>query len=679
MNQFLNRFIFCFIFFTVITPSIWGQAWVLPSANNGLPVESVVSQSPTVIRVATVVSAVTSMMAPVITTVETPLITAKPSSTNTSLQMPEVVTTANRLDTPLNDLPNSVTVITAKDFEQKQAKTVLDALEDVPGLDITQTGQPGQVSSIHVRGSNDEHTLVMIDGIPLNDPDSTARSYDYLDQLSLDNVSKIEVVRGPQSTLYGSNAMAGGVNIITQEGTGPSGGSALFESGSYGTFLGQAAAQGSDSKGHYSISTSNFSTAGFPSADKSLGNSFNNSDNNFSSALKLGVSPESNFNQDILVRYNQSRTSLDDGGGAGMDDPNYWVSQQQVLVASETQWKLDSWKQLLTVSFVDSYRDFTDMADTAYPNASTSHLTYDGQTAQITWQNNLRFGSEETLVFGLQGSEEWSNETSDYGSATPAVLNNQLVGSSFLESQTNLDERLFLNLGGRLDDYNTYGTHATYQGGVAYLLPLLETKLKATYGTGFLAPTLYQLYATAPTGNPNLQPESSTAYDFGLEQPLGKEFALIGATYFHNDFDNLISYVGNYPTGQYMNSGAFQTQGVEAFLDFKGVKGLSVRGSYTHTDVLTDIPATQANSPLFLKPTDKAGLDVNCHFGPIEVGVWGDYVTQRTDFDFTTYSPVTLNDYVLLNFRASYQVDEHVQLFGRVINILNQYYEEVYG
>lgn len=194
-----------------------------------------------------------------------------------------------------------------------------------------------------------------------------------------------------------------------------------------------------------------------------------------------------------------------------------------------------------------------------------------------------------------------------------------------------------------------------------------------------MAPTLYQLYAAAPTGNPYLQPETSTGYDLGFEQPVGKSFAAFGATYFHNEYDNLISYVGNFPTGQYLNNGTFQTQGVEAFLDFKGIKGLVVRGSYTHTDILTDVPVTLDNSPLLQKPMDQAGLDVDYQSGSFEAGTQVTYVSQRPDFDYSTFTPVILSEYFLVNLRASYQVDEHVKLFARVDNLFNQYYEEIYG
>ncbi|HET9869422.1 MAG TPA: TonB-dependent receptor plug domain-containing protein, partial [bacterium] len=151
-----------------------------------------------------------------------------------TLQLDPVVVTANRLDTPADRVSSSMSVVTAGDLARTQARTALDALQTVPGISLTRTGGPGGIASLYTRGGNDDATLVMLDGIPLNDPVGTSRSYNYLDQLSLDGIRQVEVVRGPQGALYGSAAMAGVVNLLTGDGQGPLGGSLRFEGGSYG-------------------------------------------------------------------------------------------------------------------------------------------------------------------------------------------------------------------------------------------------------------------------------------------------------------------------------------------------------------------------------------------------------------------------------------------------------------
>src|SRR5579871_4738204 len=617
------------------------------------------------------------------------------SSANTAaaqapVTLPETVVTAGRLDMPASQVPNSITVITAKDIERKQSATVNQALQNVPGMEVVQSGGPGQITYTYTRGSNDQDTLVLMDGIPLNDPIATARNYDYLDELSLGGVKQIEVVRGPQSVLYGSNAMAGVVNIVTQDGGGPTGGSVLFEGGSYGTVRESASASGGGCLGDYALSASYFDTAGFPAADKAFGNTYNNPDTDFSSLLKLGAQPVSNLREEVLVNYNQSRISLDDGAGSEaqpqpvMDDANYWGDQKQVLVGSKTRLSLGNWNQSLILSFGDNNRSYSDSQSTAYPNSSTFVNQYDGQTAQATWQNDLKLASDKNMVFGLQAYREWGSSSS-LSSGVPGVPTqaSQWSESFFWQMQYSRGDREFFTAGIRVDDDSSYGVHATNQEGIAYFIPGLETKLKATYGTGFSAPSLYQLYAAAPTGNSSLQPETSTGYDFGFEQPLFGGAVRLGATYFHNDFENLILFVGPFGAGQYQNSAAFQTRGVEASLDVKIEKALTLKGSYTYTEVETSVPATQGNSPLLQKPANQAGLDLDYQEGPLEAGVSGLYVGARPDWDyyanFFAGAPVTLAEYYLVNLRASFQVDGHVKLYARVDNLFNQFYEQVYG
>ena len=477
-------------------------------------------------------------------------------NSQTGLALPEVVVTANRLDTPVSQVASSLTVITCKDLEQKQSNTVLEALSDIPGVDLIKSGGPGQISSALIRGGNAEHTLVMMDGIPLNDPLSTTCEYDDLDQLSVDDVKQIEVVRGPESPFYGSNAMGGVVNIVTQNGAGPLKGSLLFEGGAYDTFREALSAGGGDEKGNFLVTASRFDTAGFPAADKAFGNTINNGDQNSTGSIKLGLSPDSHFTNDLLVRYVQSQTHYDDGAGAGMDNPNLFMDGKQFVVGSQSRLELlgGGWEQVLGFSFTDHLRQYTNNPS-SYQPFDFERGFYDGQAIQVNWQNNLKVEKGQTLVVGLQGHQEWGNSSDDFGAGPTTLVANASTGSLFVESQTSQGDRFFETLGVRLDAHSQFGTHSSYHAGVAYFIPGLETKLKATYGTAFRAPSLYQLYA--PTyGNPGLAPETSTGFDAGFEQPFGKNFFTLGATYFHNDFNSLIDY--DFTTSQYFNTNQAQ-------------------------------------------------------------------------------------------------------------------------
>ena len=659
MNQFLSRFVLCFIFSAVISSGLWAQDTPPAASNNS----SAVTPQPSV---------TTPVVSSVVTSVDT---TANETST-----LKEVVVTANRVDVPLQDVTSSSTVITLTDLEQKQAGTVLDAIQSVPGVDIAQTGQPGETASVYIRGTNPEHTLVLFDGIPLNDPIGAPGSYDYLDGLSLDDVKQIEVIRGPQSTLWGSNAIGGVINIIPQSGPSPLGGSVLVEGGSYGTSHEAASAHGGDNGGYFNVDVSHFNTSGFPALEAQYGGTVNNGDDNNTASLGVGSNLTSNLQENILVRYSQSNTSIDADNENFVlgDDPDYFALQKQFMAASHTDWKLldGSWEQILTASFADDNRLFNGVSNPY--NTYFEQGNFDGQTAQINWQNNIRLAKEETVVVGIQGQQQWaiSNDTNGYsdvtGSAFTSVVPETTVqtASVFIESQTSIEDNFFFNLGGRWDDHSQYGVHTTYQAGLAYVVPDLNTKLKANYGTGFLAPSLYQLYA--PTyGNASLLPETSVGYDIEFEQPIGKDLT-VGASYFDNDLTNLIQFVNTYS-----NVGQARSYGVESFVEFKGVKNLDIKGNYTYDNAQDLI----ANVPLLRRPQNKASGDVDYQLDAAGLGASLIYVGNSFDENFVTGSGniVPLASYFLVNLRAFYQVNSQVKLFARVDNLFNQYYEEAFG
>jgi vitamin B12 transporter len=659
MNQFLSRFVLCFIFSAVISSGLWAQDTPPAASNNS----SAVTPQP-------------SVTTPVVSSVVTPVDT----TANETSTLKEVVVTANRVDVPLQDVTSSSTVITSTNLEQKQAGTVLDAIQSVPGVDIAQTGQPGETASVYIRGTNPEHTLVLFDGIPLNDPIGAPGSYDYLDGLSLDDVKQIEVIRGPQSTLWGSNAIGGVINIIPQSGPSPLGGSVLVEGGSYGTSHEAASAHGGDNGGYFNVDVSHFNTSGFPALEAQYGGMVNNGDDNNTASLGVGSNLTSNLQENVLVRYSQSNTSIDADNENFVlaDDPDYFALQKQFMAASHTDWKLldGSWEQILTASFADDNRLFNGVSNPY--NTYFEQGNFDGQTAQINWQNNIRLAKEETVVVGIQGQQQWaiSNDTNGYsdvtGSAFTSVVPETTVqtASAFIESQTSIEDNFFFNLGGRWDDHSQYGVHTTYQAGLAYVVPDLNTKLKANYGTGFLAPSLYQLYA--PTyGNASLLPETSVGYDIGFEQPIGKDLT-VGASYFDNDLTNLIQFVNTYS-----NVGQARSYGVESFVEFKGVKSLDIKGNYTYDNAQDLI----ANAPLLRRPQNKASGDVDYQLDAAGLGASLIYVGNSYDMNYVTGfgNTVQLASYFLVNLRASYQVNSQVKLFARVDNLFNQYYEEAFG
>jgi len=614
----------------------------------------------------------------------------------TPSSFPEVIVTANRLQVPVNQVGSSMTVITAQDIQRKQAKTVLEALQGVPGIDAPRSGPLGQVSSIFLRGANSDHTLVLLDGVPLNDPLSTARLYTGLDQISVENVDRIEIVRGPQSPLYGSNALGGVIHILTKKGGKGTQGSLLFERGEYRTFRGVASFSDGDEKGYLSLSAERLDSEGFSAADKNLGNSEVDGHENNSASLRFGGSFLPDWGLDGILRFNESRTEFDDFGGAFGDDPDRLGKGRQFMARGDSQLDLleGSWEAVLTASYFVNWRGdddgFNDPSDPTTDGYGFRHGTFDSSVAQLGFQNNLKLLPEETLVVGLQVQQEWgrTEEESSYAIGFPVVTGvgfNPLTVqtsttdtlSAYLESRTALERSLFFTLGGRVDEFTTYGAHFTYRGTASYLLSDLGTKFKATYGTGFKTPSLYQLYSVY--GNLALLPEQSVGWDLGIEQSFLQDQLQAGATYFNNDFTNLIFFASlpGPPYGQYVNQIEARTWGAETFISISPLEGLWAKVVYTYTETKALDPNTGEFAPFLRRPWHKAGLDLTYRQGKADLGICFRYVGQRKDYNYP--STLLMPEHLVVNLTASYQVDEHLKLYGRTENLLNEIYEEIYG
>ncbi len=237
--------------------------------------------------------------------------------------------TAERFPYPHREVATSVTVIKAEEIQSRQQQNVSELLKGIPGVDVIQSGGPGGNVAIFMRGANSEHTLVYIDGIEANDPISATRTFDFAN-LSVDNIERIEIIRGPQSVLYGSDAIGGVILITTKRGSGPVSGSVSAEGGSYGTSLARASASGGGDAVSYSIGVSQKNTHGFSSAEKRDGNTEKDgyASTNFSGLMSLVHSEV--FETDLILRYSNARSELDNFGGPGGDDLNRVLNDNQI-------------------------------------------------------------------------------------------------------------------------------------------------------------------------------------------------------------------------------------------------------------------------------------------------------------------------------------------------------------
>jgi vitamin B12 transporter len=593
----------------------------------------------------------------------------------------KVVVTATRVETPMEEIASSVTVISSEEIERKKKTHVMEILRGIPGLDVVRTGGAGKNTSVFIRGANSEHTLVMIDGVEVNDPISPGRSYDFA-HLTVDNIERIEVIRGPQSTLYGSDAIGGVVNIITKKGEGKPKFFLSAEGGSFTTFREATGISGGNKWVNYSFALSRFDTEGISTASKKDGNYERDGYENTSLSAKLGFKPMDNLGIDFILRYMDAKTELDNFAGVGGDDPNYVQKSNQFLFKTQVGLSLfdQVWSQKLGLALNDHNRDIKNKKDSQHP-FDYEKGRYDGQLLKFDWQHHLQLHKTNALTFGLEYEREegkskyyWESLWGPGQSIFPKKTAN--IKGYYIQDEIKLWDRLFATLGIRIDDHSRFGSETTYRVAPAYLIKETDTKIKGTFGTGFKAPTLYQLFAPAtlwgPIGNKDLKPEKSKGWDFGVEQNFFKNRVTLGATYFRNDFKDLIQF--DWAKG-YINISKAKTEGVELFASAKPIDDLTLRINYTYTD--TEDKTT--GEALIRRPKNKIGFDLDYHFlnnGNVNLGVI--YVGKRDDLDFSI-SPsrrVKLNQYTLVNLAVSYDITKNFQLFGRVENLLDKEYEE---
>ncbi|MBM4032392.1 MAG: TonB-dependent receptor [Planctomycetes bacterium] len=594
-----------------------------------------------------------------------------------------VVITATRLETLYEQVGSSITVIARQELERRKQTTVLEVLRGVPGLDVAQAGPAGGQASVFIRGTKSEHTLVLVDGIELNDPISPARSFDWA-HLTTDNVERIEVLRGPQSTLYGSDAIGGVINIITRKGKGKPSVTLTTEGGSRRTFRESLSALGATPVFNYAVSASHLRTDGVSQAARWDGNREADGYRNCTFATKLGFTPAENFEVDVITRCVDGRVDLDNFGGVLGDDPNYTSHVRQHFFRTQGRLKLfrGRWEQKFGVSYSDHERTTRNNTDPAHPFDLERSL-YRGRVLKADWQHNLYLHETNTLTLGLETEEErgkshYYSESMWGPWETRLPWRSARMNSVYVQDQISLWNRWFTTIGARLDDHEQFGSKATYRVATIYHIRETGTRLKASHGTGFKAPTLYQLYA-ARYGNAALQPEESKGCDIGVEQDLFGGRLTLGATCFRNKVKNLIEY--DYVTWQYYNTG-LDARGIELTATARPLDNLTITASCTHQRS----EDTETGQRFVRRPRHKASLNVNYRPIPklnLNLGVL--CVGPREDVFFDNvnwWNPprrVTLHRYVLVNAAASYDVTKNIQVFGRVENLLDRRYEEVQG
>ena len=592
---------------------------------------------------------------------------------DTQPTQPKVIeaTSPTLVATPVTQVPNAITVITGTDLQRDQLRTVNDALRSVPGLNLVQTGGPGGQTSIFMRGTNSNHTKIIIDGIDVGDPSSSNGAFD-LGQLTTADIDRIEVLRGPQSGLYGSDAIGGVISITTKKGQGPARVTAMVEGGSRDTINGAAGVSGSNERFNYAFNVSNYKTGSTPVTPLEIlppGRQRNNDDyRNSTATTKLGYDFSDQFGLNFVARYTDSKLyfTTDDFLGPGAVQSS--AHARSFFTRGEAVWSLADgrFKNYFGVNYAELNRLTDDPNSFSGPQTTTN-----GERLKYDWRGVVAVLPGQTLVLGAEHEKERFDISTTFN---PFVSADRSHVGGFAELQSNFANVLFINTSGRTDNYDTFGSHSTYRIAPAVIVPGVETKLKASYGTGFKAPTLSQLYDTTfASNNPNLRPEESRGYDVGFEQPLFNNRVRFGTTYFRNDIDNLINFGPGFVLENIQKA---RTSGFETFAAVAFTERFSVRFDHTYTKA---IDAT-TNLELLRRPQNKASVStIWTPVDPLTLSATVIATSDSADFDRVLFTRIRNPGYTIVNLAANYTVAQGVTVFGRVDNLFDQKYQNPAG
>ena len=595
--------------------------------------------------------------------------TPQPGTPNTG---PTVVSPTG-IVTPINQVANSVTVITAQDILTQQYRALPEALNTVPGLNVVQTGGLGGQTSVFMRGTNSNHTKVLVDGIDVGDP--STGTFDFAHLLTAD-MAQIEVLRGPQSGLYGSDAIGGVISIITQKGEGPARWTASNEAGSFGTFNQSVGVSGSQDNYNYAASISHVHASDvpvtpfqlLPPGQQAIGNNYDN----MTYSTKTGVNLSDSLTWNSVLRYSES-TLLFTGNNSPNADftvffPDPKQSQQTIhefFGREEAVWSLFDGriKNYFGVNYTNYWHaDITEGFD---PTAITT-----GNRLKYDWHSVTEVAAGQNLIVGAERENSEINTTGLFAQTGNSA--------GFVEWHSNFANRFFLTANIREDDNDSFGDHMTYRIAPAVILPFTDTTIKASYGTGFKAPTLNQLFESFPSlnffGNPNLKPEQSRGVDVGFEQPLFNDRIRFGSTYFKNNITDLINIDSTGTT--LINIDNAITEGTENFVTFNIIDRVKVRADYTVTR------AVDTDTGLQLQRRPKEKTSVTAVWNPIDPLTLSATVLRLSDWvdlDRNTFAAVTAPGYTIVNLRADYAINDQLKLFGRIDNVANVHYQNPTG
>jgi len=601
-------------------------------------------------------------------------------------QLEEIVISATKFELKKENTGKVIYKISQKDIQRNAGKSVIELLNNVLGIEIRGVNSnPGEPRSTYIRGGRSRQALVLVDGIPLSDPTGIEQSYD-LRLISLNQIESIEILKGASSTLYGSGAGTGVINIILKKA------SENTVSGVYEVSLGTNATSknstsslndknqnisinGTLDKLKYNAFFNITGNSGFSSAKSTLTIPFEedtySSNNGF---LKLGYEFNTQLRMDAFLNYDEFDYTFD--AGAFNDSDVNLGNQEQFRIGIRPRLKYKKGEVFLNASINSLDRSFESFNSFS---GGTNVFIYKGTSVNLDFVNKYEFTKNFQLITGINYQKHENESISDFGNIDPDLANFNVV-DPYVSAVYITDFGLSINAGSRLNIHSNYGNNFVYDTNLAFGIVKNETinlKLISSYSTAFIAPSLYQLYSDY--GATNLAPETNRTFEFGFDSKLGKQWAL-SAVYYNRLEENKVIFL-NLPTPPYgMYANALETidvSGIEADVTFTISEELITTVGYAFVDKTSDIdyiPKNKLTASFVVNPIKN-----------LAISTMFKNVGKRSLFDaFGSFGEagkdVILPSYSLLDMNVNYKVLEgKVLFFGSITNLLNEEYEETIG
>lgn len=581
----------------------------------------------------------------------------------------QIVVTATGVETPRKEVGQAITVINRDQIESRQSPFIGDVLADVPGLTIVRSGGQGAQSSLFIRGANSSQTLVLIDGVRINDPSSPNGAFDF-GSLMTGNVDQIEVLRGPNSVVWGSQAIGGIVNVrnaIPEEGLALRAGA---EYGTHDSIRGNANLAGTSGPIAFSLGASHYRTDGISSIKAGTErDGFEGTALNGRAEIALSEA----LSIDLRGYYNHSIVELDDPFGLTPDSPSETRTNELVGYAGLKLALLDGrFKSRIAYTRTDINRDGRDPTQ---PVLFTNYNVYaiKGIIDRYEYQGSFKIVKAAQLVFGAEHEKTKGSVFYPANGGTAPDRADSKVTSLYGQAIVSPVTGLTLTGGVRHDDYDLYGKETTFGANVAYSPNGGKTLLRGTYAEGFRAPTLTE--AVMPFGNAKLKPETVKSYDLGIEHHLLDDKVTVAATYFHRTSHDQIVY--DFTTFQSENIQRVKAEGVELELNVKPTRNLELAANYSFVDSRDKSVGTTFNNLVARRPRNQANVSIDWT-SPVKLKLGASLRMVGDSFDDNANS-VRLDGYELASVRASYPLTDNLELYGRVENLFDTDYEVAKG